>query len=101
MRRYGVKIVCFDNLQLLVRSIEHSAQETSKITKMFKEICIELNIVVLLIVQPNRVREGQIIAARNAMGSSAIEKDVDSFIGLHRNRKMAMGCKSVRAVAFC
>jgi len=86
VRRYGVKVVVFDNLQLLVRSIEHSAQETSVLTKRFKELAMELGILVILIIQPNRVREGEIVAARNAMGSSAIEKDVDAMIALHRNR---------------
>jgi twinkle protein len=83
---YGVKVVCFDNLQLLCRSIDHSAQETSILTKSFKDLAMELGIVIILVVQPNRVKEGEIVAARNAMGSSAIEKDVDSMIVLHRKR---------------
>lgn len=86
VRRYGVKVVCFDNLQFLVRSMEHSAQETANMSKKFKELAMELGILILLIVQPNRVREGEIVAARNANGSSAIEKDVDAMIALHRNR---------------
>jgi twinkle protein len=86
VRLYGIKVVCFDNLQLLCRSIDHSAQETSVITKQFKELAMELGIVILLVVQPNRVREGEIVGARNAHGSSAIEKDVDSMIALHRKR---------------
>lgn len=86
VRRYGVQVVCFDNLQMMVGSLEHSAQETSKITKGFKSLAMELGILIHLIIQPNRVAEGQIVAARNAMGSSAIEKDVDMMICLHRNR---------------
>jgi 5S rRNA maturation endonuclease (ribonuclease M5)/KaiC/GvpD/RAD55 family RecA-like ATPase len=86
VRRYGVKVVCFDNLQLLCRSIEHSAQETAVLSRQFKELAMELKIVILLIIQPNRVKDGEIVAARNANGSSAIEKDVDSMIALHRNR---------------
>ncbi len=86
VRRYGVKVVVFDNLQFLARSIEHNAQEMSRYSKMFKELAMELNILILLIVQPNRVREGEIVSARNSNGSSAIEKDVDAMIALHRNR---------------
>lgn len=86
VRRYGVKVVCFDNLQMMVRSLEHSAQETSKYSKMFKSIAMELGVLTILIIQPNRVADGQIVSARNAMGSSAIEKDVDHMICLHRNR---------------
>jgi KaiC/GvpD/RAD55 family RecA-like ATPase len=86
VRRYGIKVLCFDNLQLLVRSIEHSSTETSKLVQMFKEVAMELNILLILIIQPNRVGEGQIVAARNAMGSSAIEKAVDCMICAHRQR---------------
>jgi replicative DNA helicase len=86
VRRYGVKVVCYDNLQLMSRSLEHQTQEISRLTKEFKALALELNIFIILIIQPNRVAEGQIVAARNAMGSSAIEKDVDCMICLHRNR---------------
>jgi twinkle protein len=86
VRRYGVKIVCFDNLQFLARSVTNQTQELGAISKMFKDLAMELNIIILLIVQPNRVKDGEIVAARNANGSSAIEKDVDCMIALHRNR---------------
>jgi hypothetical protein len=56
------------------------------LTKDFKAMAMELKILVYLIIQPHRVGEGQIISSRNAMGSSAIEKDVDCMICLHRNR---------------
>lgn len=100
VRRYGVKVVCFDNLQLLVRSIEHSAQETSRLTKDFKQLAMDLNIVILLIIQPNRVKDGEIVAARNAHGSSAIEKDVDAMIALHRNRKAKVKQEDFEAMKF-
>lgn len=86
IRRYGIKVVCFDNLQMLVKSLEHSANEISNITKRFKALCMETNVAMLLIIQPHRVPDGQITSARNAMGSSAPEKDVDTMICLHRNR---------------
>jgi twinkle protein len=86
VRRYGVKVVCFDNLQLLCRSIDHAAQETAVISRQFKELATELGIVILLVVQPNRVKDGDIVGAKNALGSSSIEKDVDSMVALHRKR---------------
>jgi len=86
VRRYGIKMVCLDNLQLLIHGIKETAQETSKVMKQLKALAMELKIVMLLIIQPNRVADGQIIAARNASGSAAIEKDVDAMICLHRNR---------------
>ncbi len=86
VRRYGIKLVCLDNLQLLIHGIKETAQETSKVMKQVKALAMELKILILLIIQPNRVAEGQIVAARNAIGSSAIEKDCDSMLCLHRNR---------------
>jgi 5S rRNA maturation endonuclease (ribonuclease M5) len=86
VRRYGVRVVGFDNLQLLSRNIHNPTAELNVLGKRFKELAMELKIVIILIIQPNRPREGEIIAARNAMGSSSIEKDVDFMICLHRNR---------------
>lgn len=86
VRRYGIKIVCFDNLQMLVRSLEHAPNEISSITKKFKALCMEMNIAMILIIQPHRVPDGQIPSARNAMGSSSPEKDVDTMVCAHRNR---------------
>ena len=86
VRRYGVKVVCFDNLQMLVRSVEHATPEIAKYVAQFKALAMELKILIILIIQPHRVAEGQIVAARNASGSAAIEKFVDSMVCLHRNR---------------
>lgn len=96
VRRYGIKFLVFDNLQLLVRSIEHQAQETAKYAKMFKELAMELGIIILLIIQPHRVPEGQIVSARNALGSSEIEKAVDAMVCLHRNRQSKLRADDFR-----
>lgn len=90
VRRYGVKVVAYDNLQLLSRNIEHSTAEMNALSKTFKSLAMELGVLLILIVQPHRVPDGQIISPRNALGSSAIEKDVDTFICLHRNRVAPM-----------
>lgn len=87
VRRYGVKVVCFDNLQMLVRSVEHATYETAKYIAQFKALAMELNIFIILIIQPHRVAEGQIVSARNAANSAQIEKFVDSMICLHRRRQ--------------
>lgn len=87
-KRYGVKVVCFDNLHLLIRNMDKTVQEVSILSKMFKDIAMELNILMILILQPNRVQPGQIVTSRNAKWSSDIEKDVDWLITLHRNQKL-------------
>jgi KaiC/GvpD/RAD55 family RecA-like ATPase/5S rRNA maturation endonuclease (ribonuclease M5) len=100
VRRYGVKFVCFDNLQILCRNIEHSAQEANVISKEFKQLAMELGIVIFLIIQPHRVKEGEIVAARNAFGTSAIEKDVDCMICLHRNREGRVKAEDFATIGF-
>jgi KaiC/GvpD/RAD55 family RecA-like ATPase len=86
VRRYGVKIVALDHLHLLCRSIEHQSQEIAKLSVDCKSLAMELGIVMILIVQPNRVAEGQIVGARNVLGSSMVGKLVDSMVCIHRNR---------------
>lgn len=86
VRRYGVKFVCFDNLQLICRSLDHAAQEISATTKEFKSLAMELGVVLFLIMQPHQMKEGEIVSARNTYGSSAPGKDVDAMICLHRSR---------------
>jgi 5S rRNA maturation endonuclease (ribonuclease M5) len=87
VRRYGVKFVCFDNLQMLCRSLDHNAQEISNTTKEFKQLAMELGIVIFLIMQPHALKEGEIVSYRNVYGSSAPGKDVDAMFCLHRNRE--------------
>lgn len=86
VRRYGIKVLVLDNLHLMIRSIQHQTQEISVLTKRIKDLAIELGILVLLVIQPKRVEKDEIVAARHASGSAAIEKDVDAMICLHRNR---------------
>jgi KaiC/GvpD/RAD55 family RecA-like ATPase len=85
VRRYGVKLVVVDNLQLLLHGVKDVAQETSKVSKQIKALAMKLGVVILLIVQPKRVQEGTIIGAYDAIGSSAVEKDVDAMVLMHRN----------------
>jgi replicative DNA helicase/5S rRNA maturation endonuclease (ribonuclease M5) len=91
VRRYGVRIVCFDNLQLLadltLKNPSFRTTHLSQISKRFKLLAVELGILLILIIQPNRVRDGQIVDANNADGSSQLQKDCDSMIAIHRNLK--------------
>lgn len=100
VRRYGVKFVVFDHLQLLCKSLEHSSQEIGMIAKEFKALAMELGIFIILIIQPNRVREGEIISARNALGSSEIEKAVDVMLCMHRERVGKVSGEEFAAMGF-
>ena len=59
---------------------------------------MELKVMIpLLIIQPNRVQEGTVAAARNADVARQIEKDVDALLCLHRNRESVMKQKNWRS----
>jgi hypothetical protein len=86
-RRYGVKFVVFDNLQMLSQSMSNGAQELSIIVKAFKALMLELNTVMILIMQPHKLKDGEMATADNISGSGAPAKDVDGLVCLHRNRE--------------
>lgn len=86
VRVYGIKLLVFDNLHLLTRNVENATAEINVLSKKFKALSMELGIPIILILQPHRVPDGKVISARNAMGSSGIEKDVDVMICIHRKR---------------
>lgn len=104
VRRYGVKFVCFDNLQFLCDSTLSNQNarviHLSQLSKQFKSLAMELGIVLILIIQPNKIKEGEIVSNRNADGSSQIEKDCDAMIAVHRNKKMSLKKSDTEAMPF-
>jgi KaiC/GvpD/RAD55 family RecA-like ATPase len=96
VRRYGVKVVIFDNLQLFVDTVigggrlNNRTSFISMVTKKFKQLATELGIAIILISQPKRLQEGQVADSGSTEGSSAPEKDCDSMICLHRIRDAKM-----------
>lgn len=100
VRRYGVKFVAFDNLQILTRSSDHMAQEVCTIANDFKQLALELGIVIFLIMQPHAMKEGEIVSSRNVYGSSAPGKAVDAMVCLHRNREGNIKAEDFAAIGF-
>lgn len=90
IRRYGVKWVMFDNLQLLcdttLKNANHRTIHLSQISKGFAKLAKDYQIKLIRIVQPNRIAAGQIVSTDNVDGSSQVMKDCDCAITLHRNR---------------
>lgn len=83
--RYGLKMVCFDNINYFVRSIESQAQEIAACTKLLKDLAIELNIPIIAISQPKKFdRDQRMMNTGDLAWSSAIEQDADTIILLHR-----------------
>jgi 5S rRNA maturation endonuclease (ribonuclease M5)/KaiC/GvpD/RAD55 family RecA-like ATPase len=89
-RRYGVQILCFDNLHMLTRDKTHRTEETDVLSKRFKQMAMEFNLLVLLIMQPTKPKEGQITDIYDARGAAALVQDVDVGVSLHRNKKAKM-----------
>jgi KaiC/GvpD/RAD55 family RecA-like ATPase len=94
VRRYGVKVIVFDNLQamcdLTLTNPSHRTIHMSQISKRFKLLATETGAFIIRIVQPTKMRDGQICTSTNADGSSQISKDCDASISIHRNRRAHM-----------
>lgn len=82
IRRYDIKFIMFDNLQLLCDLIigNRQGQRTvllSQISKGLTRIAKDYGRVLIRIVQPKQLEKGATIESRDVDGSSQIEKDCD------------------------
>lgn len=85
VKRYDIKVVALDNLNYFVRSIEHTTQEISRVTKRMKELAVDLNIPIIQIAQPRKFdNEKRIMSMHDLKDSSSIAQDSDTIILLHR-----------------
>jgi len=87
IRRYGLKLVVFDHLHFLCRSISNQVQEVSLAVQAFKFLAEELEVPIILIAQPRKVQPDSIMTASDLKDSSSIFSDCDHLIILHRPRK--------------
>ena len=84
--RYGIRFVVFDNLHFLCRNMQHISQEVGMISRGFKLLAEELEIVILLIVQPRKKANNEIINSQDLRDSGSIAMDSDQVIVMHRDR---------------
>jgi replicative DNA helicase len=84
VRRYGLKLVVFDNLHMLARSVEHRTEEVGVLTKTFKLFAMEHEIPIVLIAQPRKLSPHQIMTPWDLKDSVDIFSDADQIILLHR-----------------
>jgi len=91
IRRYGLKLICFDHLHFLCRSISNQVQEIGLAVQSFKFLAEELEIPVILIAQPRKIQADSIMTAMDLKDSSSIFSDCDHLIILHRARKASNG----------
>lgn len=85
VKRYGIKIVVFDHLHFLCRSLQYLTNEVGNVCRMFKLIAEELEVVVILIAQPKKIQGDRVIKYDDIKDSSAIPADADQIILLHRD----------------
>jgi len=83
--RFGCEFFVFDNLQILCRTEENN--EIGKVSKLFKEIPMSLDAMMLMISQPRKLNRENSITYDDLRGNSAIAADADEIILLTRKRK--------------
>lgn len=86
VRRYGLKLVAFDHLHFLCRSITNQVQEIGLAVQAFKFLAEEMEVPVILIAQPRKIQPDSIMTAMDLKDSVSIFSDCDHLIILHRDR---------------
>jgi hypothetical protein len=87
VKRHGIKFVVFDHLHFLCRSLQFLTAEVGQVTRAFKLLAQELNVVILLIAQPKKIEGSRVIKYDDIKDSSSIPADCDQIILLHRNAR--------------
>ena len=116
IRRYSVKWVMFDNIQLLCDTVLRGREKfrtaiLSQISKGLTKIAKDYKIKMIRIVQPKMLEKGAVLESRDVDGSSQIEKDCDAQVLLWRAqlgvktqsayaKEMEQGGDEVNTVAF-
>lgn len=91
IRRYGLKLLAFDHLHFLCRSINNQVQEIGLAVQAFKFLAEEMEIPVILIAQPRKIQPDSIMTAMDLKDSVSIYSDCDHLIILHRERTRKVG----------
>jgi hypothetical protein len=91
VRRYGVKFIVLDNLQLFVKLIHNynmgpRHEMISKVTGMLKMLSMELNILIILLTQSKRLDEDVVADAESLDGSGAPGADCDIMMVMNRTK---------------
>jgi replicative DNA helicase/5S rRNA maturation endonuclease (ribonuclease M5) len=90
IRRYDVKWVLLDNVQLLCdNTLENKGHRTvhlSQISKSLAKIAKDYKRKMIRILQPRQIEDGQLVQSRHTDGSSQIAKDCDCLITMWRSQ---------------
>lgn len=88
-RRYGLKLVIFDNLHFLVRGAENLREKIGEVSQGFKLLAEELRIPIILVVHPRKLNKNRAMTADDFKETGSIHADADQIIILHRKRKQS------------
>lgn len=91
IKRYGLRLVVFDHLHFLCRSITNQVQEVGLAVQAFKFLAEEMEIPIVLIAQPRKINVDAVMTAQDLKDSSSIYSDCDHLILMHRKRKIGNG----------
>lgn len=101
-RRYGVKFMGVDNLQLFCdRTLRNPAFRTihlSQLSKGLTGISKELGLVLFRILQPKKIEGTKVASSYDTDGASQVDKDCDTHMTLYRSRKGGMDGKDFDAM---
>lgn len=84
VKRHGIKFFVFDHLHFLCRSLKYVVTEVGQVTRGFKLLSEELQMVTCLIAQPKKIGSGRMITYDDIKDSSAIPADADWVLLMHR-----------------
>jgi KaiC/GvpD/RAD55 family RecA-like ATPase len=87
-KRYGIQLVVFDNLQLLIRTGEES--DLADASAQFKNIAMELGIFMILVSQPRKINAERSITYDDLKGSAAIAASADEILLINRKRLVSI-----------
>jgi len=102
IQRYDLKLVIFDNIHFLIRSVTNVNEELGLAVQGFKLLAEEMEIPIIIIAQPRKRGSGshdEIMRADDIKYSNAIHADCDQMIILHRKRKVSKA-KDINSEAF-
>ena len=99
VRRFGLKLIVFDNLHYVCRSNQVN-EEMAQWILAFKMLAEEMELPVIVIAQPRkRENPNEVMTAEDVRYSSAVHSDCDQMIVLHRNR-IASKAKDMKKADF-
>lgn len=100
MKRYGFKLVIFDNLHFLARSLTHQVQEVGLVTRSLKMLAEELQVPIILIAHPRKLGEDRIMGIEDLKDSSSIGADADTVVVLYRKKAAAIAGEDTTEVSY-